>query len=130
MSETDKKEYKLDGTHTAFFCFKVFLLFFAAADLFTLLAKERGTAGNIDLMFDMVKTVLLAVSVILHQKKAGAIAFLAYGAVQLLFAFAAVRISGVNDPDITTQLISVTIGTAVIFIPAALYYIHRWNQLK
>ena len=130
MSETDKKEYILDGTHTAFFCFKVFLLFFAAADLITLLIKERGTAANIDLLFSLIKTVLLAVSLFLHQKKAGAAAFLAYGAIQLLFAFAAVWISGVHDSDIMTQLLSVTIGTAVIFIPAALYYIHRWNQLK
>ena len=122
------------GFHRFFKMLKIVMGVFCALTFIQFVIDGNITGLRLaDMLINGLFAVLLLASAWLHEKKAGVYLFFTYGILEFAYAMANVLISahnfGVNQ-DITNQLVSYPIGSAIMLVPIFIYYKKRMYLLK
>lgn len=116
--------------HNVLYFLKWAVMLFAAADLVTLFFHPYSAGRTADQIFAAVKIILLAVSVIRHNSRAGFCSLIAYFAAELGYFLVVYSSIGANASAFSNQAWDYVLGTFLILIPTVIYYKKRWALLK
>ena len=116
--------------HNVLYFLKWAVMLFAIADLVTLFFHPYSYGRTADQIFAAVKIILLAVSVIRHNSRAGFCFLLAYFAVELGYFLFIYDNIGANADVFYNQVWDYSLGTIIILVPTVIYYKKRWSLLK
>lgn len=119
--------------HSIFIYIKGFLLVTAFTNLYMLFDRELSIIRTIDQGFYLMMVILLSVSLIKHRSKVGVYLFYVYAMIELSLSYVTWVYAYINHSltqDITTLVLSYTLGTLAYLIPIAIYYKKRLRYLN
>lgn len=119
--------------HSIFIYIKGFLLVTAFTNLYMLFDRELSIIRTIDQGFYLMMVVLLSVSLIKHRSKVGVYLFYVYAMIEISLSYVTWVYTYINHSltqDITTLVLSYTLGTLAYLIPIAIYYKKRLRYLN
>lgn len=119
--------------HKLLIYIKGFLLITAFTNLFMLFDRNLSVMRVFDQIFYLVMVITLSISLLSHKRKIGVYLFYSYAMIELSLSYVTwgyAYVQNTLNQEITTLVLSYTLGTLAYLVPIVIYYNKRLKYLK
>ncbi len=98
-----------------------------------MIAGQSSVYRTVDIIFYVAMIVANLIAIVRHDYKVGAIAFYTFLVLELslnILVFVLAIVQGLDISEMTTTIISLTIGSVIWFVCTFIYYKKSWSILK